>query len=106
MMFENISVKTLNSLVNDRDVIIVDLRDESDYIKRHVKNAININYDKLFDRLEKLDKNRIIVLYCERGSLSLIAGKKLSDMGYMVKTVIGGFNMYKARYWKKNKNTQ
>ena len=98
MMFENISVKTLNSLVNDRDVIIVDLRDESDYIKRHVKNAININYDKLFDRLEKLDKNRIIVLYCERGSLSLIAAKKLSEMGYRVKAVIGGFHMYKARY--------
>ena len=98
MIFENISVKYLNSLANDPDVIIVDLRDEADYIKMHVNNAININNDKLFKSLEKLDKNKTIVLYCERGSLSLIAGKKLSDMGYMVKTVIGGFNMYKARY--------
>ena len=98
MMFESISVKSLNSLINDPDVIIVDLRDESDYKKYHVKNAININHDKLFDSLEKLDKKRIIVLYCERGSISLIAAKKLSEMGYMVKTVIGGINMYKARY--------
>jgi len=98
MIFENISVKNLNSLVNDPSVIIVDLRDESDYKKMHVKNAININYDKLFDHLEKLDKNKTIVLYCERGSLSLIGAKKLSEMGYVVKAVIGGFNMYKTRY--------
>jgi len=98
MIFENISVKNLNSLVNDPSVIIVDLRDESDYKKMHVKNAININYDKLFDHLEKLDKNKTIVLYCERGSLSLIGAKKLGEMGYVVKAVIGGFNMYKARY--------
>jgi len=98
MMFENISVKNLHSLVNAPNVIIVDLRDESDYIKMHVKNAININYDKLFDHLGKLDKNKTIVLYCERGSLSLIAAKKLSEIGYTVKAVIGGINMYKARY--------
>jgi len=100
MIFENISVKNLNSLANDPDVIIVDLRDEADYIKMHVNNAININNDKLFKSLEKLDKNKTIVLYCERGSLSLIAAKKLSEMGYRVKTVIGGINMYKARYLK------
>ena len=98
MMFENISVKNLNSLVNDRSIMIVDLRDELDYKKMHVKNAINISYDKLFENLEKLDKNKIIVLYCERGSISLIAAKKLSEMGYIIKTVIGGFHMYKARY--------
>jgi len=98
MTFENISVKNLNYLINDSSVVIVDLRDESDYKKMHVKNAININYDDLFNNLEKLNKNRTIVLYCERGSLSLIAAKKLSEMGYIVKTVIGGINMYKARY--------
>lgn len=97
MMFESISVRNLDSLINDSNVIIVDLRDESDYRKMHVKSAINIKNDKLFDRLNRLDKNKTIVLYCERGSLSLIAAKQLSDMGYMVKAVIGGFNMYKAR---------
>ena len=98
MIFENISVKNLNSLINEPNVIIVDLRDETDYKKMHVKNAININYEKFFDHLEKLDKSKTIVLYCERGSLSLIVAKKLSEMGYRVKTVIGGINMYKARY--------
>ena len=98
MMFESISVKNLNSLVNDPNVIIVDLRTESDYKKAHVRSAINIDYDKSFDRLGMLDKNKTLVLYCERGSLSLIAAKKLSEMGYRVKAVIGGFHMYKARY--------
>ena len=45
-----------------------------------------------------LDKNKTLVLYCERGSLSLMAAKKLGEMGYRVKAVIGGFHMYKARY--------
>lgn len=97
MMFENISVRTLDTLIDDPYVIIVDLRDESDYKKMHVKSAINIKYEKLFKRLEKLDKSKTIVLYCERGSLSLIAAKKLSELGYTVKAVIGGFNMYKER---------
>lgn len=97
MMFENISVRTLDTLIYDPNVIIVDLRDESDYKKMHVKSAINIKNEKLFKKLEKLDKNKTIVLYCERGSLSLISAKKLSELGYTVKAVIGGFNMYKER---------
>lgn len=100
-MFDSISVKDLDTLAYDPDVLIIDLRDESDYHKKHIKNAINIEYEKLFDSLYNLNKRKTIVLYCERGSKSIIAAKKLSEMGYTIKTVTGGYNMYK-NYLKHN----
>lgn len=104
MEFETISVKMLDGYVNNPDAVIVDIRDTSEYRKMHILNSINIEFDYLeshYDQLDKLNilnKSKMIILYCERGSNSLIAAKLLSGIGYMSKSVIGGINMYRGRY--------
>lgn len=96
MEFETISSRDLDSYIHNSKSVIIDLRTKRKYIKSHVKNAINIPYEKLKNVYESLPMNKEIILYCDRGSVSLIAAKWLSEKGYRTKTVIGGFYSYRG----------
>ena len=37
-----------------------------------------------------------IILYCERGSVSMAAARDLAEKGYRVKTVVGGIRAYRG----------
>ena len=97
MEYEMISVRKLDYYVNNPYAEIVDLRSGCEDKRKHIKNAINICSDDIDSKMDMLNRSKIIVLYCERGSLSLIAAKKLSNRGYLVKSVIGGLNMYNGK---------
>lgn len=69
---------------NQQNVLIVDLRDEHEYKENHLLNAINIPYGELENHIEELMpyQNKPIVLYCEKGSRSSSAAKKLEELGF------------------------
>lgn len=69
----------------------IDLREREEYEQKHIKNALSIPYDMLEERHPMLSKNKMYVLYCERGASSMLAVKKLSKLGYQVKSLSGGF---------------
>ena len=97
MNFETISVRKLDYYIYNPYATIIDLRSACEFNKRHIRNAINICSETIEDSIGLLDNKKIIVLYCERGSLSLIVAKKLSERGFFVKSVIGGINMYNGK---------
>ncbi|WP_271716049.1 rhodanese-like domain-containing protein [Anaeromicropila herbilytica] len=97
MNIEYISVKSLEEYINNVNAIIIDLRDYSEYKKGHVPNAVNIELENLSRYRRKLDKYKDIVLYCDRGSISLLASRELSKLGYHVINVAGGFHYYKGK---------
>lgn len=39
-------------------------------------------------------RNRTLILYCDRGGLSMKAAKELIEMGYNAKSVVGGIEAY------------
>ncbi len=47
-----------------RQAQLVDLRSEAEFHIDHVEGAVNIPYAVLKENLEKLDKDKIIILYC------------------------------------------
>jgi thiosulfate/3-mercaptopyruvate sulfurtransferase len=85
MSAQKISVDELSKILNDKNVIVVDCRKSSDYLKTHIKGAINIDVTTLCNNspIEGImkDKSSIasilgangitatktIVLYCETG---------------------------------------
>lgn len=69
----------------------IDLRDREDYDKKHIKNALSIPYDSMEESYKSLSKDKIYIFYCERGATSILAVRKLSKMGYKVKSLSGGF---------------
>lgn len=94
--FETISPKMLDYYVDNKRAYIVDLRTKEEYDKKHIRNAHLVSYEG-GRFLHELPKNLEIILYCERGSLSLIAAKQLVRDGYLVRSVIGGIHAYEGR---------
>jgi Rhodanese-related sulfurtransferase len=97
MRFETIPAKALDHLVYDQNAFIIDLRNEKEFKEAHIKGAINIPYGSSKDYLE-LPKNMVLVLYCERGSKSMMLARELSNSGYRIKSVIGGIHAYRGNY--------
>ncbi len=73
------------------DYILVDVRSEEEYNTGHVDGAINIPVDSLRDRMSELDPNKTIVEYCQVGLRGYVADRILSQNGYQVMNVTGGY---------------
>jgi rhodanese-related sulfurtransferase len=65
-----------------KDVIIVDVRDESEFREGHIPTAINIPVETFALRSEVLPKEKKIVVYCNTGGRSYNAYRKLMKLAY------------------------
>lgn len=75
----------------EEDYILVDVRTEIEYNNGHIEGAINIPVDSLRSRLGELDKNKTVVEYCQVGLRGYVADRILSQEGYKVLNVTGGY---------------
>lgn len=89
MDFEMISPGELRKYVECRDALIIDVRPVEEYLEKHIRNAVNIPWDRL-ENCCVFPEDMTLILYCERGSLSLSMAQKLAEKGYRVKTLVGG----------------
>lgn len=96
MNFEMIPPGELDKYVTDPDALIIDLRTPEEYMELHIKNAINIPYDRM-QGCCMFPMDMWLILYCERGGTSLTAAKELAAKGYHVKTVVGGILAYRGK---------
>lgn len=64
------------------DVVLVDYRRADAFAEGHIDGAINIELDTIQDNLDKLPKDKEILIYCNTGTKSAEAAKELSDLGY------------------------
>lgn len=96
MKYESIASKEIDDYVKKRDILIIDLREPVDYKKQHIVGAVNIEYESLVKEYKRLPIYKTLLLYCERGGVSTMASNFLSDKGYHVINVIGGFHAYKG----------
>jgi len=78
----------------DEEHILLDVRTEEEFANGHVEEAINIPVDSLRRRLKELDKDKQIIEYCQVGLRGYIADRILSQNGYNVKNVTGGYKSY------------
>lgn len=65
-----------------KDVVIVDVRDESEFREGHIPTAINIPVETFALRSEVLPKDKKIVVYCNTGGRSYNAYRKLMKLAY------------------------
>ena len=69
----------MQKMINNEDIIIIDVRPEDEYIKKHVNNAISIQIYELEDKIKKMkiSKNADILVYCKSGMKSKNARKDI-----------------------------
>lgn len=98
LRFEMISSQEIDKYVMNKRALIIDVRDEKAFNKEHIENAINIPFEKLEREYNKMPRDLMLILYCERGGSSMLAAKELFDRGYVVKALIGGIRGYSGKY--------
>ncbi|HMK61099.1 MAG TPA: rhodanese-like domain-containing protein [Dissulfurispiraceae bacterium] len=64
------------------DYVIVDVRDTSEYKEGHIPEAINIPSETFALKSEVLPKEKKIIVYCNTGSRSYMAYRKLIKLAY------------------------
>lgn len=73
------------------NTVLVDVRTELEFKNGHFEGALNIPVDSLRERLGELDKDKEILEYCQIGQRGYIASRILTQKGYKVKNIDGGY---------------
>ena len=79
-----------------RKTVLIDLREKEAYRQEHIYGAVNVPYEELEHYVLGVRTDTVLILYCDRGILSLRAGKKLAREGYQVAALAGGMRAYGA----------
>jgi rhodanese-related sulfurtransferase len=79
-------------------MMVIDARDAGQFSKAHIPGAVNIEWRKVLEQRAKIPKDKMVLIYCNTGSLSAQAGLALRLAGYdNVKILQGGFEEWKAK---------
>ena len=82
-MYKNINFEQAKEIIDNKKVVLLDVRTDEEYITGHIPNSILIPIDELEERLDELpDKNETILVYCKSGRRSIIACELLESYGY------------------------
>ncbi len=80
------------------DVVLLDVRTDSEVAKGMIEGAIQIDYrkDNFRDEVAKLDSSKTYVVYCRSGGRSAKASKIMAEeYGHRnVKNLLGGYSKY------------
>jgi NADPH-dependent 2,4-dienoyl-CoA reductase/sulfur reductase-like enzyme/rhodanese-related sulfurtransferase len=73
---------------------ILDVRSPGEFARGSIPSAVNIPIEELRDRLHELPKNEKIACYCQVGQRGYLALRLLSQIGYEVANLSGGYTTY------------
>ena len=66
----------------EQGAYFIDIREPEDFVKSHVKNAVNIPLSQFKDRINEVPKDKPVYLYCRTGQRSYYALCELLGNGY------------------------
>jgi len=90
-------VETLEKSESDSNVVLLDVRTQSEWDEGHIKNALFIPVQELEARVAELEpyKGKTIIAYCRSGNRSGVAQQILGKYGYSVYNMEGGILRWK-----------
>ncbi len=84
----------------DDNLLVVDVRKETEYADGHVKDAVNLPLGEITDPglLANIDERDNLYVHCQSGYRSIIASSILKKQGFHnLRNVVGGFNRIKEQ---------
>lgn len=88
--------RDLKKLKEDEVFLDVMENEERLMTKGCIKNSLHIPLGDLRNRLKELDKDKTYITYCSVGVRGYIGARILSQNGFKVKNLAGGFRFYKT----------
>ena len=96
--FETTDVKGFETLTNESNVVVLDVRTAEEFAEGHLLGAINIDQkqDNFIEKVKAtLPNSKIIAIYCRSGRRSASAAGKMADIGYKCVNLKGGILAWK-----------
>lgn len=78
--------------LNNKDIYILDIRESKDFAKGHISGAHNIPFKKVGESLDKLPKDKTIIVYCYTGQTGGQTTAALNIAGFKARSLNGGMN--------------
>ncbi|MNJ98014.1 Thiosulfate sulfurtransferase PspE precursor [compost metagenome] len=81
---EKVSPEQFSQKINSVSGQLIDVRTPKEYKDGHIQNAVNIHlYDQDFkERINKLDKDKVVYVYCKAGGRSAEAVDIMKTNGF------------------------
>lgn len=92
MTFSIIHPREIAELVRKKRAIIIDVREREAYREYHYKNAYNCPYEEIEYWICRIPRGRAFILYCEHGSTSILAARRMAKEGCETYAVAGGIH--------------
>jgi len=90
----NTEANALAERLADRSVLLIDVRQPSEWRHGHIHSAQNLPLMQLKQRLATLPRSKTIVTVCASGHRSAAAARMLERAGYDVENLKGGMHAW------------
>ena len=90
-----VSKEELKKMLDGKsDFVLFDVRQCASFLQKHIKGAKSLPADEIDKEAKKLDKSKLIVVYCGGYTcpLSGYAAEKLAGMNFKVRAYEGGIS--------------
>jgi phage shock protein E len=97
-VLSRLGIKQLSAreLDEKKGMAILDVRTNKEYEQGHIPGSVHVQLSEIGDKVKKLKKDKELVVYCQNGSRSVWAIKRLMGMGYKnLYNLKGGYNAWK-----------
>ena len=98
-VIQKISFDEISDIMNTQNIIIIDVRTETEYDSGHIPGAINIPDTEIESKIN-YDKNTPIAVYCRTGKRSNAVANTLKNMGYNKIYDLGGIENSEVKLTK------
>lgn len=83
-----------------QNIQLIDVRSEAEFRRGAIPGAKHIPIDSLRDRLEELDRDREVLVYCQVGLRGYTASRILAQKGFQVRNLSGGYQTYEMTKYR------
>jgi sulfur dioxygenase len=102
-----VNVTTAKQLLAEGNIVVVDVREESEYANAHIDNALPVPRGVLEFKVgnipELADKSKAVLMYCRTGGRSALTAQTMQMLGYKnVLSMAGGFEAWQKAFNQKS----
>lgn len=97
--YARIAAADAYQMMIDRQVNVVDIRDEESFKLAHITDAEHVDNSGIQSFIDNTDQTLPLIVCCYHGNMSQSAGAYLAEKGFAeVYSLDGGFAEWQARY--------
>lgn len=101
--FKNLNVEEFAEFITDNpEVQLVDVRTPKEFAEGHIEGAMNIDIksDDFAEAIKSLDESLPVAVYCKSGRRSAKASGIMTQKGFKVVNLLGGYVAWSKKYVK------